>query len=45
MVKEMSALRKGEHVCLEEVDGEAEYPVLVDSIPEETTCANISKEK
>lgn len=45
MVKGMSALRKGEHVCLEEVDGEAEDQVLVDSIPKETDCANISKEK
>lgn len=45
VVREVSALRKGERVCLEEVDGKAKDTVLVANVPEESDGANISKEK
>lgn len=45
MVRETSALRKGERVCLEEVDGKTKDRVLVANVPAERDGANISKEE
>lgn len=44
MVKEMSMLRNGERGCIERLIVKQKI-VLVDSILEESDCANISKEK
>lgn len=45
VVREVSALRKGERVCLEEVDGKAKGRVLIAHVPVESDGANISNEK